>query len=153
MKTFVLTDTRKAGVDWLEKNIPPTSEERRRTQTEIQYKNGDTTSVIQKFEQLGPINSSARLIIATPVQDVIVNKIVEVYNRSGYNLVVEQQGMVLTATDLKRRALMEQMEDLEREDRLRAYFKDLNLNGIQITKTDVNVGNRAFTVVLTGKFV
>lgn len=155
MKTLIIAETRKVGVEWLENNVASNPQERRRTQTEIEYRNGDSMVVVSKADQVRgrPMTVGDRAIVVGTVEESVVNTIVNMYLLNNIQLLVEQQGTVMSATDLKRRALMLQMEDLEREDRLRNYFQGLNLEGIRIGKTDIRVDNRQFTISITGNFV
>jgi hypothetical protein len=157
MNTLIIAESRKLGVEWLNTNMPPNEElDKRRTQTNIWFKNGDTATVISKREHFSTagMSNNDRAVIVGAVDQQLMNLITAAYNARGNTLFVEQQGQVLTPTELKRRQYLQQLEDLEKEERLYNFFNTVALDGIKFTKTEVNANNstRSFSIVIQGKF-
>ena len=157
MNTLIIAENRRLGVDWMTTNMPPNDElDKRRTQTMITFKNGDYAHVISKREHFAGLQMTPadKAVIVGVVDQALMNIITEAYRAKGIPLFVEQQGQVLTQTELKRRQYLQQLEDLEKEERLHNFFRTIELDGIRFTKTEVNANNntRSFSVVIQGRF-
>lgn len=157
MNTLIIAENRKLGVDWLGLNMPPNdATDKRRTQTSITFKNGDNAYVISKVEHFVPqsMTNNDKAVIVGAIDQGLINMITENYRGKGFALEIEHHGQILTQTELKRRQCLQQLEDLEKEERLNLFFNQIQLDGIRFTKTEVNTnGNsRSFSVVVQGKF-
>lgn len=164
MNTFILAETRKAGVDWATQSIPvdPVVEEYR-TQTKVIYKNGDKLRIFSRLAQFdafvasygGTLRKADRIILVGAVDTNFIDGVVKVYRSKGHTIEVNQtNGQVLSVTELKRKVLLQQMEDLEKEERLHAVFKNLEIPGVKFNRVNISVTNtnRTFNVTIDGKF-
>lgn len=159
MNTLILAETRKMGVDWLAQNVANDAPGvHNRNQTEIVFTNGDKMVVISKGDHLGlltPLNGDRGIIVGT-VSDDLIDRTLARYK--AYKVTIELTqglGQVLTATEIKRRKLIQQMADLDKEERINAFFKDIRLEGTKITKTTIHsdTNNRSFSIQIDGKYV
>lgn len=158
MNTLIIAETRRLGVEWINTNMPPNEElDKRRTQTAITFKNGDQALLVTKRDHFAglQLTPTDKAVIVGAVDQTLLNIITEAYRAKGIPLFVEQQGQLLTQTELKRRQYLQQLEDLEKEERLHNFFRTIELDGIRFTKTDINANNntRSFSVVIQGRFV
>ncbi len=134
--------------------MPVTEDERRRTQTDIIYKNGNTMTVISKDNHLRgrQLRGDDRAVVVGQVKNELMDFVVASYREHGFNLQIDHQGQVLTATELKRRQLLVQMEDLEKEENLQNFFRNINVPGVRVTGVNFNTVNRGFTATISGRF-
>ena len=133
MNTLIIAASRSEGVAWLKDNVAKTDDERRRTQTEIFYKNGDYISVISRAVHLRGrvVGANDRAILVGNVPAELIEAANQLYQARGLPLEINRQGgEIMTATEIKRRHLQQQMADLEREERLDSFFKNVKIEEI-----------------------
>ena len=164
MNTIILAENRKLGVDWVTQSIPVDPEtEEYRTQTEIIYKNKDRLRVFSRQQQFeayvasygSSLKKTDRIMVVGVVDTGFIEKVVLAYKAKGHTVEINQaNGQILSATALKRKALIQQMEDLEKEERLQGFFNSLDLPGTKVNRVHIGVNNsnRTFTVTIDGKF-
>lgn len=156
MKTLIISENRKTGVDWLAAKVAAGDINNilQRTQTKI-VTEADTYLVVSKLEHIDRVNSNDHAVIVGNVAAGLIDSIVRTYRTHRYNIeIVQDGGAVLSAVELKRRQLQIQMADLDTEERVETFFRELAIPGVTFrpAKINTNAASRSFTVELVGRF-
>lgn len=159
MTTILLAENRRLGVTWLNNNITEDDDRvTRRTQTEITLNTGEKFLVVTKQEHMRGVvpDANDRLILLGAVDDGLHNHVIEYYRARGIRIHTDNgNGRVLTAAELKRQALIRQLEDLDKEERLHRACMDLTFPGAIVNKVEIsnNTQKRSFYIQLYGTYV
>ncbi len=165
MTTILLSETRKLGVSHLAQllapiinNSPDEANFRKKTQTEVIYQNGDRVVVVSTADHLRDITprNGDQAVVIGAISGELLRQLENYYKASQATIVINQGegGVILTPTELRKRALRQQMEDLDKEELLGIALKNLNIPGVIFTKFKITTGtNRSFTINVDGSFI
>ncbi len=148
------------GVDWLIRNVPIDGEDRYRTQTSVHKKNNDRYLVVTKPAHYnGQLydNEQAKIIRLGHVAEDMLAVLTAQLERVGCTVELEAApgGLALTQTELKRRKLLQQLAEIDKEEQcinaVRATLE--TIPDIKITSVKMSNDNqKGFAINVIGKF-
>lgn len=155
MPNLVLAETRQMGVKWLADNATKDNIVRK-TQTEIDYAPG---AGLPGWRVLVTENHARGIRCRDGDGIFLLGNVSQELLTAANNCFATAEGgppqpAMISKTWIKKQELIQQMQDLEREERILNQLAALELEGADVTGSniDVDTKNRTFRIYITGRF-